>query len=72
MEVSIWLEDKDDYVEVNVPMYDIAKIIGKRYGVTAEVMLEIIKDYDIDVSEEIDNNDNIKELAEDIYWRYYR
>ena len=71
MEVSIWLEDKDDYVEVDVPMYDIAKIIGKRYGVTAEAMLEIIKDYDIDVSEDIDNTDEIKELAENIYWRYY-
>ena len=71
MTISIWVEEKDDYIEVDVPLYDIAKVIAKHYGIPAEAMLKIINDYDIDLSEDIET-DEIKELAEDIYWRYYR
>ena len=69
MKVSIWVEEKDNYIEVSVAKIDIASVIAKRYGIPAETMLEIINDYDIDLDEEIDNNDDIKELAENIYWR---
>lgn len=67
MKVSVFIED--DYVEVSVSRYEIASVIAKHYGISAEAMYNIICDFDIDLEEEIENNDSIKELAKANYYK---
>lgn len=71
MTISIWIEEKDDYVEVKVSTYEIASILAKRYNISAETMYDILTDFNIDLEEECDNNDSIKEYAKEKYWRMF-
>ena len=81
MEIKVWIrtnqwccEERDEFdddgfwADVEVPLIEIAGIIAKRYGITAEAMNDIICDYDLDLGDDIENDDEIKELAYE-YWR---
>lgn len=65
MLVSIWVEPY--YIEVDVPIIDIAEILAERYNISGEAMLKIIYDYDLDLTEDLENNTDIQDLAYDIY-----
>jgi hypothetical protein len=65
MLVSIWVEPY--YIEVDVPIVDIAEILAERYNISGEAMLKIIYDYDLDLTEDLENNTDIQDLAYDIY-----
>lgn len=69
MTISVWIDEKDDYVEVKISTYEIASILAKRYKVSAETMYDIITYFDIDLEEECDNNDDIKEYAKNEYYK---
>ena len=56
-----------EYVTVDVPLMKIAEILAKDYKIPAETMHEIICCFDIDLEDEIENNDEIQELAHEIY-----
>jgi hypothetical protein len=58
-----YLEDYME-VEVDIPLIEIAEIIGERFGVEAQTMLKIIDYFDIDLDWEIENNEEIQELAQ--------
>lgn len=74
MLVTIWIdtsrneyEDNGYYAEVDVPLKDIAEILAERYDISPQAMYMIICDYDLDLTEDIENNEYIKDLAYDIY-----
>ena len=61
-EYEIYEEGK--YVEVDVPLDDIAEMLGKHYGISGKTMKSIINDYDLDLTQDLDA---IKELAYEIW-----
>ena len=65
MLVSIWVEPY--YIEVDVPIIDIAEILAERYNISGKAMYKIILDYDLDLTEDLENNEEIQELAFEIY-----
>lgn len=70
MLVKIWVGNDYDsgfYTEVDVPLMDIAEILAGRYGISSEAMFKIILDYDLDLTEDLENNEEIQELAFEIY-----
>jgi hypothetical protein len=69
MTISVWIEEKDDYVEVKISTYEIAEILAKHYKIPAETMYDILTDFDIDLDYEIENNDEIREYAKEKYLR---
>lgn len=62
----------DYFVDVDVPLKDIANILAERYKITGEAMYMIICDYDLDLTEDLENNQYILDLAEKIYRRDYK
>ena len=60
-----------DYHHVDVPLQKIAEIIAKRYDISADAMYEIICDFDIDLDDEVEYNDEIQDLAREIYFEEY-
>lgn len=70
MLVKIWVGNDYDsgyYEEIDVPLMDIAEILAERYGISGKVMYKIILDYDLDLTEDLENNEEIQELAFEIY-----
>lgn len=65
MLVKIWVEPY--YQEIDVPLMDIAEILAERYGISSKAMYKIILDYDLDLTEDLENNEEIQELAFEIY-----
>ena len=60
-----------DYHHVDVHLQKIAEIIAKRYNISADAMYEIICDFDIDLDDEVEYNDEIQDLAREIYFEEY-
>ena len=56
-------EDDGHYEYVDVPLQEIANILAKRYGINGEAMYMIICDYDLDLDEDLENNQEILDLA---------
>ena len=70
MLVKIWVGNDYDsgyYTEIDVPLMDIAEILAERYEISGKVMYKIILDYDLDLTEDLENNEEIQELAFEIY-----
>jgi hypothetical protein len=65
MLVKIWVEPY--YQEIDVPLMDIAEILAERYGISGKAMYKIILDYDLDLTEDLENNEEIQEFAFEIY-----
>ena len=61
-----YIEDYEE-AEVDVPLKKIAEIIANRYGISAEIMYNIILDFDIDLEDEVIENDEIQCYAECLY-----
>lgn len=57
-----YLEDYME-VEVDIPLIEICEILGENFGIDAETMFNIIDHFDIDLDWEIENNEEIQELA---------
>jgi hypothetical protein len=75
--VNIWVKTNEwhdeyriyedgTYFEVNVPMSEVARILGERYDLPAKQLEFFLNEYDIDGLEE---DDDIKDLAYEIYYK---